>query len=80
MHGDDAALLRRFAECRAQEAFAEIVRRHVDVVYSAALRRVSGDTHLAQDVVQSVFAGLACRAAVLLRFSSSAHSANSVRR
>ena len=39
---DDAELLRRYAGTRAEDAFAELVRRHLDGVYSAALRRVGG--------------------------------------
>lgn len=59
---NDAELLRRYAAQRAEAAFAEIVRRHLDAVYSAALRRVGGDTHLAQDVTQQVFVALARKA------------------
>ncbi len=66
MH-EDAALLRRYAETRAEDAFAELVRRHVDAVYSAALRRVGNDTHLAEDVTQHVFVALARRAAIVAR-------------
>jgi len=54
----DQQLLRDYAECHAETAFAELVRRHVDLVYSAALRMVS-DAHLAQDVTQGVFMALA---------------------
>lgn len=64
---DDATLLRRYAEERAEDAFAELVRRHLDGVYSAALRRVGGDTHLAEDVAQQVFTALARKAAELSR-------------
>ena len=59
---DDAELLRRFVRERSQEAFTELVRRHVNLVYFAALRRVGGDAHLADDVAQSVFADLVRKA------------------
>lgn len=62
---DDGALLRQYLEERSEEAFTELVRRHLSVVYFAALRRVGGDRHLADDVAQSVFADLAKKAATL---------------
>ena len=58
----DADLLRAYAECGSEAAFAELVRRRVDLVYSAALRMVR-DSHLAQDVTQRVFVALAQNAA-----------------
>jgi RNA polymerase sigma factor (sigma-70 family) len=63
----DAALLQLYAETRSEEAFAELVRRHLDGVYSTALRRVGGDTHLAEDVCQQVFVALARKAGALVR-------------
>lgn len=60
---DDAALLRQFAEMHSETAFAELVRRHIDAVYSSAVRRLAGDIHLAEDVTQQVFVALARRAA-----------------
>ena len=53
----DQQLLREYTVCRSEAAFAELVRRHVDFVYSAALRMVC-DAHLAEDVTQGVFVAL----------------------
>jgi len=64
---DDAELLQRFAAERSEAAFAEIVQRHVDLVYSAALRQMRGDHHRAQEVTQMVFVSLARKAAALVR-------------
>lgn len=61
----DLQLLRAYAEDHAEPAFAELVRRHVDFVHSAALRMVC-DSHLAHDVAQGVFVALAKNAAQLL--------------
>lgn len=60
----DAQLLRAYVEHRSDPAFAELVRRHVDLVHSAAVRMVC-DSHLAQDVTQGVFLALASNAAQL---------------
>lgn len=54
----DPQLLCAFAERRSEAAFAELVRRHIDFVHSAAVRMVN-DPHLAQDVSQGVFVALA---------------------
>jgi RNA polymerase sigma factor (sigma-70 family) len=66
---DDATLLRRYAETRSQDAFTELVRRHLDLVYSAAFRRTGGDSHRAADIAQEVFATLARNARKLSRHS-----------
>jgi RNA polymerase sigma factor (sigma-70 family) len=54
----DQQLLREYAGRKSDTAFAELTRRHVDHVYSAALRMVC-DAHLAEDVTQGVFLALA---------------------
>jgi RNA polymerase sigma factor (sigma-70 family) len=54
----DLDLLLRFARENSQDAFTEIVRRHVNLVYSAALRQVRSP-QLAEEIAQSVFADLA---------------------
>jgi RNA polymerase sigma factor (sigma-70 family) len=62
---DDAELLRQYKEYGSEDAFSELVRRHLPVVYSAALRQVAGDRALAKDVAQTVFIDLARKAASL---------------
>jgi RNA polymerase sigma factor (sigma-70 family) len=66
----DSELLRRFAQTNSEDAFAELVKRHVNLVYSAALRQMNGDEHLAKDVAQTVFFDLARKAASLVRRES----------
>ena len=63
----DAALLSHFASTRSEEAFADLVRRYLPLVYSSALRRLDGDAHRAEDVAQVVFTALARDATRLSR-------------
>ena len=62
---NDGTLLREYAEAKSESAFAEIVSRYLDLVYSTALRGVGGDRHLAKDVTQGVFIDLAQKAGTL---------------
>jgi RNA polymerase sigma factor (sigma-70 family) len=62
MPPSDIDLLHRYASTGSQEAFTTLVTRHIDLVYSAALRQVRLP-HLAQEVVQSVFIELSRSAA-----------------
>jgi RNA polymerase sigma factor (sigma-70 family) len=63
---NDAILLRAYAVGKSERAFAELVNRHVGLVYSVALRRLGYDSHLAEDVVQVVFSALARKADSLM--------------
>jgi RNA polymerase sigma factor (sigma-70 family) len=58
---DDIALLREFAAAGSETAFAALVERHVNLVYSTALRR-TGNPHAAQEIAQAVFIVLARKA------------------
>src|ERR1044071_5048915 len=58
MSETDLQLLARYTRQNAEDAFAELVRRHVDLVHSAALRQVRSP-QLAEDVAQSAFTDLA---------------------
>ena len=61
----DIELLRCYASDGSESGFSEIVRRHLDLVYSTALRRVGGDESMARDISQSVFSDLARKARLL---------------
>lgn len=58
MTSSDLDLLRQYTSENSQDAFAAVVRRHLNLVYSAALRQVHSP-QLAEEVVQSVFTDLA---------------------
>ncbi len=58
MSNTDLELLARYTRHRAEDAFAEIVRRHLALVHSAALRQVRSP-QLAEEVAQSTFLKLA---------------------
>ncbi len=58
----DAELLREYARGGSEGAFAELVERHLPLVYAAALRQTRGDAELARDICQTVFFDLARKA------------------
>jgi RNA polymerase sigma factor (sigma-70 family) len=62
----DAALLRRFARLRDEEAFAALVARHGPMVLNVCCR-VLGDAHAAEDAFQATFLVLARKAGVIRR-------------
>ena len=63
---DEAQWIAEFRENRSEDAFASLVRRHVDFVYATALRQV-GDSGLAEEITQDVFVVLARKAPSLGR-------------
>ena len=64
MYADDMDLVRDFAADGFEAAFATLVGRHVNLLYSAALRRL-GNAHDAGEVAQAVFIILARKAVAL---------------
>ena len=64
MTATDTELLGKFVREHSEDAFAALVKRHLDLVYSAALRQVRSP-ELAQEVSQSVFTDLARNASRL---------------
>jgi len=62
---DDIGLLREYVERGSEEAFAVLVSRNVNKVYSVSLRQ-TGNPHSAEEITQAVFAIVARKARVLV--------------
>ena len=60
----DMELLRAYDRQGSEEAFAELVRRHINLAYSAAFRHVGIAAHAAE-ITQTVFVMLVRKAASL---------------
>ncbi|HMO65554.1 MAG TPA: sigma-70 family RNA polymerase sigma factor, partial [Verrucomicrobiota bacterium] len=65
MNASDSELLDQFVREGSEDAFTELVRRHVDLVHSAARRQAGPDPRAAEDVAQAVFIALARKARLL---------------
>jgi RNA polymerase sigma factor (sigma-70 family) len=65
----DGELLAEFAHTRAEAAFAEVIRRHGDLVLNIC-RRLLDNVHDAEDAAQAVFLVLAGKADALTKYAS----------
>jgi len=66
---EDSELLRQYALERSQAAFAALVDRYLNLVYSVALRKSGGNSHRAEEIAQMVFVRLAERAGTLTNYT-----------
>lgn len=62
---NDAELLRQYVDERSETAFAELVQRHLPLVYAAALQQVAGARTSPRISRRPFFTALACKAVTL---------------
>ena len=65
MISEDMALVQEYVQSNSEQAFAALVSKHVNLVYSVALRQVHLNPHLAEEITQGVFIVLALKAKAL---------------
>src|SRR5665213_1962532 len=61
---DDMQLLQEYANGHSEEAFTALVSRHINLVYSAAMRSIN-NPHQAEEITQTVFVILARKSRAL---------------
>src|SRR6185369_11871096 len=64
---NDWELLHQFSEKGSEAAFAQLLKTHLQLVYSVALRQTRGDAALAEEIAQLTFCVLARKAGSISR-------------
>src|SRR5262249_41355234 len=66
----DSELLQRYYREKSEDAFTQLVERHLALVYAVALRQAPGEMEVAERSTQAVFTGLAEEAESLQKHPS----------
>src|SRR5579872_1948484 len=62
---ESQTLLAEYVRNGSESAFRELVTRYINLVHSTATRLANGDSHLAEDITQTVFVRLAQKASAV---------------